>query len=137
VKRQQVAPKKVYCIDTGLANTVGFSFSPNTGRLLENCVYLALRRTTPEVYYLTTGAGAEVDFYLPQTRLLLQVTQSLSHAETRQREVRALSDAMGELDAQEGIILTEAAEAPIETATGRIIVQSVARWLLTASNKPL
>ena len=46
VKRQQVAPKKVYAIDTGLVNAVGFSFSPNTGKLLENLVYLALRRRT-------------------------------------------------------------------------------------------
>jgi uncharacterized protein len=34
VKRQQIAPKKMYCIDTGLVNAVGFAFSPNTGKLL-------------------------------------------------------------------------------------------------------
>ena len=41
VKRQQIAPKKVYCVDTGLAHSVGFSFTPNTGKLLENLVFLA------------------------------------------------------------------------------------------------
>lgn len=55
VKRQQVAPKKVYAIDTGLANAVGFSFSPNTGKLLENLVFLALRRRTSEVHYVGGG----------------------------------------------------------------------------------
>ena len=49
VKRQQIAPKKVYPIDTGLANAVGFAFSPNTGKLLENVVFLALRRRTQEI----------------------------------------------------------------------------------------
>jgi predicted AAA+ superfamily ATPase len=32
VKRQQIAPKKIYCIDSGLSNAVGFSFSQNTKR---------------------------------------------------------------------------------------------------------
>ena len=26
VKRQQIAPKKVYCIDTGISNVLGFGF---------------------------------------------------------------------------------------------------------------
>jgi hypothetical protein len=34
VKRQQIAPRKMCCIDTGLSNAVGFSFSPNTNRIV-------------------------------------------------------------------------------------------------------
>ncbi|MEO8230802.1 MAG: ATP-binding protein, partial [Ignavibacteriota bacterium] len=37
---QNTNDKKIYCIDNGLANNVSFSFSENTGRLLENDVYL-------------------------------------------------------------------------------------------------
>jgi hypothetical protein len=55
VKRQQIAPKKVYAIDTGLASAVGFAFSANTGRLLENQVFLALRRQTPDIGTDITG----------------------------------------------------------------------------------
>jgi predicted AAA+ superfamily ATPase len=29
VKRQQIAAKKMYCIDTGLAEAIGFAFSTN------------------------------------------------------------------------------------------------------------
>ncbi|HSG46134.1 MAG TPA: ATP-binding protein, partial [Anaerolineales bacterium] len=62
VKRQQIAPKKIYCIDTGLVNKVGFGFSPNTGKLLENLVFLTIRRTTQDIYYFSSPGGYEVDF---------------------------------------------------------------------------
>ncbi len=108
VKRQQIAAKKTYCIDTGLANAVGFNFSANTGRLIENLVFLALRRKEREIFYYTTPAGFEVDFYIPEQRLLIQVTQNMNKSSTREREVRALVDGMrsipraqrGDLDGQ-------------------------------------
>jgi predicted AAA+ superfamily ATPase len=132
VKRQQVAPKKVYAIDTGLAQAVGFSFSPNTGKLLENLVFLALRRRTREVYYYTSPAGFEVDFYLPETRELIQVSQNLAQPATREREVRALTDAMQGLGVSRGLILTDANAGPIEANGLTIEVRSVTEWLLSA-----
>lgn len=130
VKRQQVAPKKVYAIDTGLANAVGFFFTPNTGKLLENLAFLALRRRTPEVYYYTSPAGYEVDFYLPQTGELIQVSQSLAQPATREREVRALTDALRGLGLRRGLLLTDANAAPIEVDGLIVEVRSLAEWLL-------
>jgi len=139
VKRQQVAPKKIYAIDTGLANAVGFSFtysavscSPNTGKLLENLVFLALRRRTSEVYYYTSPAGYEVDFYLPETRELIQVSQNLAQPATRERETRALTDALRGLGLTRGLILTDANIAPIEVDGLTLEVRSLAEWLLSA-----
>ena len=119
-------------IDTGLANAVGFAFSANTGRLLENLVFLALRRRTQEVYYYTSPAGFEVDFYLPETRELLQVTQNMEQPATREREVRALTDAMRGLDLSHGLILTDANAEPIEANGMTIEIRSLAEWLLQA-----
>ncbi len=130
VKRQQIAPKKVYAIDTGLANAVGFFFSPNTGRLLENLVFLALRRRTPEVYYYATPGGHEIDFYLPQTGELIQVSQNLAQPAVREREVRALTDALRRLGLKRGLILSDESLAPIETNGFTLEVQSIARWML-------
>ncbi len=135
VKRQQIAPKKIYVIDTGLANAVGFSFSPNTGKLLENIVFLALRRQTKEIYYYTSPAGFEVDFYLPETKQLIQVTQNLRHAATREREIRALNDAMQGLGLSQGLILAETNAAPIETGGQIIEIRSLAEWLLEDSTE--
>ncbi len=56
VKRQQIAPEKIYCIDTGFVNKVGFGFSPNTGKLLENSVFLAVRRTNQLPYAICCGS---------------------------------------------------------------------------------
>jgi uncharacterized protein len=133
VKRQQIAPKKVYCIDTGLAHTVGFNFSPNTGRLLENLVFLALRRRTRDLFYLSTPGGYEVDFYLPEKRLLIQTASSLENPETRMREMRAIQDAAQAVKVESALILTNAAEEPFEAGGVPVQVQSISEWLLVGS----
>jgi uncharacterized protein len=131
VRRQQVAPKKVYSIDTGLVNSVGFSISPNTGHLLENLVFLALRGRSADVYYYTPSSGVEVDFYLPETRELYQVAQNMAQPATREREVRGLTDAMRDLGVQSATILTDVSADPIRVGDASIEVRSVAEWLLT------
>jgi len=131
VKRQQVAPKKIYCIDTGLSSTVGFNFSPNTGKYLENLVFLALRRQTRDLYYYTTRGGYEVDFYLPEYRQLIQVTQRLENSSTRGREVRALEDAVKVLKIDNALILSDANEATFEVSGVPVKVQSIAEWLIS------
>ena len=130
VKRQQIAPKKVYPIDPGLANVVGFSFSPNTGKLLETAAFLALRRQTKEIYYYTTPASYQVDFYLPETRQLIQVSQHIDHPATREREVRALFDAMQALKVEESLILADVNADPIQENGFTIQIRSLAEWLL-------
>jgi len=130
VKRQQIAPKKVFCIDTGLANAVGFNFSPNTGKLLENLVFLALRRQTRDLYYYTTPNGYEVDFYLPEHRMLVQVSQHIENLPTRQRELRALEDALRKLEAKSILLLTDAKENPIDLNGVPVRIESISEWLI-------
>ena len=131
VKRQQIAPKKIYCIDTGLSKAVGFGFSPNTGKLLENLVFLALRRQTKEIYYYTTPAGYEVDFYLPEKRQLIQVTQHLENPVTREREVRALNDALQTIQVESALILSDANENSFEIHGVSVEVRSMQEWFIT------
>jgi predicted AAA+ superfamily ATPase len=131
VKRQQIAPKKIYCIDTGLSNAVGFGFSPNTGRLLENLVFLALRRQTKEVYYYVTPGGFEVDFYLPEKRQLIQVATNLENPATREREIRALNDALGGAKVESALILSDTNENSFELGGVQVEIRSVAEWLLS------
>lgn len=130
VKRQQIAAKKVYCIDTGLINAVGFNFSPNTGKLLENVVFLALRRKTSEIYYFSTPAGYQVDFYLPETRQLIQVAQNMDHPATREREIRALMDAMRAINLSNGMILSSSNMDSVTENSATITIRSQAEWLL-------
>jgi predicted AAA+ superfamily ATPase len=130
VKRQQIAPKKIYVIDTGLARTVGFAFFPNRGRLLENLIFLALRRQGRDIYYLTLKDGYEVDFYLPQAGLLIQVAENLQQEQIREREIRALKAAMSSLNLQEGLILTANGEDSLQSDNMTIHIQPIATWLL-------
>ena len=130
VKRQQIAPTTGYAIDTGLANAVGFTFSPNHGRLLENLVFLALRRQTRAIYYYRAADDYEVDFFLPETRQLIQVTQSLAAPAVREREVRALTATMQALDIDHAVILTDAGADPITLEGATIEIRAVAQWLL-------
>jgi uncharacterized protein len=130
VKRQQIAAKKVYSIDTGLVNAIGFSFSPNTGKLMENAAFLALRRKTHEIYYYTTSAGYEVDFFLPESGQLVQVAQNMDNPATREREIRALADAMKMLDLSSGLILADSNTEKITRNGITITIRSLAEWLL-------
>ena len=130
VKRQQIAPKKIYAIDTGLARAVGFAFSPNRGRLLENLIFLALRRQGRDIYYLTLKDGYEVDFYLPHAGLLIQVAENLQQEQIREREIRALKAAMSSLNLQEGLILTANGEDSLQSGNMTIHIQPIATWLL-------
>jgi predicted AAA+ superfamily ATPase len=112
---------------------VGFGFSPNTGNLLENLVFFALRRQTHEIYYCATPGGYEMDFYLPENRQLIQVAHNLdaSRTATREREVRALSDALTGVKVESALILSDANENSFELGGVRVEVRSVGEWLLS------
>ena len=129
VKTQQIANKKIYAIDTGLIKSIAFSFSENRGKLLENLVFLALRKSTQEIYYYTTKNNLEVDFYLPKQKILIQVCQTMVEEETQTREVGALEEARKELNIDSAIILTED-DGDITTNDIKIKVISIYEWLL-------
>jgi predicted AAA+ superfamily ATPase len=44
-------PKKIYFIDNGMRNSVATRFSPDTGKLVENLVFLELKRRGFETYF--------------------------------------------------------------------------------------
>ena len=132
VKQQQIANKKVYCIDTGLVKSVAFSFSEDWGKFLENMVFLKLRRLYNEdIYYYKTKTEKEVDFYLPKKKTFIQVCQSINDPVTRERELRALVEAMGEVEKGTGFILTEDEKETL-SFDGRVIpVLPIYEWLLS------
>lgn len=132
VKQQQIANKKVYCIDTGLTKSVAFSFSQDKGKFLENIVFLALRRLNGEdIYYYKTKTEKEVDFYLPRKKIFIQVSQSINDPATRERETDALIDAMGEVEKSTGFILTEDEENNLSFDGTAIPVHPIYEWLLS------
>lgn len=137
VKRQLIAPKKVYGIDTGLINAVGFQLSQNTGHLLENLVFLELRRATRQLYYYLTKSGFEIDVYLPDRKLFVQVAQHVNNPDVYARELRALNEAVAEIDGSQGLLLTMDSEVRNARNVSSIQTLSVTDWLLRASDETI
>jgi predicted AAA+ superfamily ATPase len=131
--RGNTNPKKVYCIDHSLVTSVSSGILANSGHLLENLVFTALRRLHPEVYYYKTATGREVDFVIPglgRSRKLVQVCESLAEPQTRKRETAALREAMEELGLNTGTIVTRNESEQVETGEGTIEVVAAWRYLL-------
>lgn len=137
-KEQENSPQKVYAIDTGLANVVGFRSSYNLGKLAENLVFLELKRraySNPylEIYYWKSLAQEEVDFLVKEdtkVKELIQVCWDIGDLNTKKRETKALLKAMAEFKLNSGLIITEDFEGE-ELISGKIIKYiSLRRWLL-------
>lgn len=132
VKEQQIAAKKIYSIDTGMLNSVGFSFSENIGKLMENLVFLHLRRQHQDIYYFKTKQNHEVDFFIPSQQLAIQVSQGLSDEETRQRELRSLLELSEEKKEQNRLqVITLADRDTITTKGLTVDVVPLYEWLLS------
>ena len=134
LKQQLIAPKKVYCIDNGLCQSVAFKFSGNEGWYLENLVAIELKRRGEEIFYYETRGGKEVDFLLrrgSKVTGLIQVTSSLSDPWVREREVKSLASAMEELEFRKGTILTNSDQEEIKIGKSKIVVIPVYQWLLS------
>jgi len=138
IKEQEKSPRKVYAVDTGLANVVGFQFSGNLGRLAENLVFLELRRrfysqSFMEIYYWKSLAQEEVDFVVKEdtkVKELIQVCWDLSDINTKKREIKALLKAMDEFKLKKGLIITEDFEGEEDYDGKKIQYTTLRRWLL-------
>lgn len=132
VSQQTLLQKKIYAIDTGLVRQIAFHFSKKHGRYLENIVFLELRRRYKEIFYYKTEDNLEVDFLIREGAkivLLIQVTENLKDPKTRNREYKALTKAMRELQVEKGLILTQE-EEPIDPEFPEIQVSAIYQWLL-------
>jgi predicted AAA+ superfamily ATPase len=131
--RANTNPKKIYCIDHALVTSVSSGILVNSGHLLENLVFSALRRVTPDIFYFRGKGGREVDFVVQwqdRSRMLVQVCESMAEPQTRKREVAALAEAMADLELKEGTIVTRGEDAQIQVDAGTIKVVPAWRFLL-------
>ena len=134
LKQQFIAPKKVYCIDSGLMNTIGFKFSENRGKVIENEVALELQRRKAkensfEVYYWKDYQQNEVDFIIKKDKKiesLIQVSYINSKEEIKEREINALLKASKKLRCKNLIVITWDYET--EEKFGGEIIKFVPLW---------
>lgn len=137
-REQEKSPRKVYAIDVGLANTIGFRFSQNMGRLAENLVFLELKRkemlgSNLEIYYWKDVNHREVDFLIKENlkvKQLIQVCWEVNRPETKNREIGALLKAMKEFNLEEGLIITDDYEAEENIKGKKINYIPLWKWYL-------
>ncbi|MBU4077240.1 MAG: ATP-binding protein [Euryarchaeota archaeon] len=128
---QAASPKKVYCIDTGLRNIASFRFSEDTGRLVENVVFLELKRKGMEIYYWS-GKG-EVDFVIKEglhVNELIQVCWNIYDGDKKNAELKGLIEAMDEFDLKTGLMITEDSDLEENIGDKKIKYIPLWKWLL-------
>ncbi len=100
LRQMQTTPKKIYAIDNGLIVANTFNLSENLGKLLENQVYIDLRREGKKIFYYHTSDGYEIDFVTQDNQgkyEIIQVVWETNDPLTLEREKRALHQAEKEL----------------------------------------
>lgn len=106
-KVSAVNPRKVYAIDTGMVQCNSLSFTEDTGRLLENLVYIHLRKTCEKLFYFREKNECDfVVFEKNKCKMAIQVCQEV-HSENMKRELNGLLEAMQFFKLKEGLILTQ------------------------------
>ena len=106
-KSQMLAPKKVYICDTGLIKAGTLLRTENYGYLLENIIYMHLRRRTKELFYYNENKK-ECDFIeleAGKVKTLIQVCWELN-TDNEEREIDGLIDALRFFNQPKGLIIT-------------------------------
>ncbi len=142
LKESIIAPKKVYCIDNGIINVLGFKISENISSLMENLVAVELLRIKSywskewEIYYWRDSQFGEVDFVIKsgqQIKHLIQVTYATGKDEIEGREVKSLTKASDLLNCKKLSIITWDYEDTIKFENREIKLLPLWKWLLTKS----
>jgi predicted AAA+ superfamily ATPase len=138
LKQQFVAPKKIYCIDSGIVNSVGFNISKNQGKLMENIVAVELYRRCAgdnkfDIYYWKDHQQNEVDFVIKKGQKvtqLVQVTYASNLNEVNERESKSLLKASKELRCKNLKIVTWDYSGEEKKAGVKIKYEPLWSWLI-------
>ncbi len=135
LKVMQKAPRKAYVVDNGFVSGAGFNVSENLGRLLENEVFLELRRRgydeEKSLFYYRSRNDKEVDFVTrrgPQVEQLIQVCYDISSERILKRELSALVECAGELHCDNLLLVTFDREDMIKYKDYDIRVLPFDKW---------
>jgi len=132
LKKQYISNKKIYAIDNGVRNKISFRFSDDRGKLLENLVFIELKRRQKEIYFFKTKNNREIDFiyYEDGKFVLIQVAYSLADYKTKEREVKAIVEANKTINNTNNIILSYNEKDILEFDGVKIEIVPIWEWLL-------
>ena len=117
VLKQELSAKKAYVVDNGLINAVTVRFSRDFGKLLENMIFLELRKRGLDRIFFYKNKR-ECDFLWVTSegdQGVIQVCYDVSDPLTLRREVEGLRQAGKQAGLSRGYIVTNEEEDKIET----------------------
>jgi len=130
-RKQLQNARKIYFIDNALIRKLGFIFSEDRGRFLENMVFIELKRRGKEIYYFK--GKAECDFLVRDGIDItgaIQVCYAFGDKETRDRELKGLMEALVAYHIDNGWILTDDTEETLEQNGKMIRIMPVWKWMI-------
>jgi predicted AAA+ superfamily ATPase len=138
IKNSLKAPRKVMFIDNFFLRRFSSKFSENIGRLMENCVFVQLKRKASEnqlleIFYWKDYQQNEVDFVIKEgleVKQLIQVTYASSKDEIEKREIKALLKASELLKCKDLLCITWDYEDEIKIKNKKIAFKPLWKWLL-------
>lgn len=119
--------RKYYFTDNGLLHL--FLVDANTS-LLENIVAVTLRRKYGDGSYFWNSKNAEVDFVVPEEKLAVQVSYSMTDANTSKREIDGLIKLHSIQPINTMIVVTMEEENIVEKDGFHIELVPLWKWLL-------
>ena len=137
IKKQHANPKKVYAVDVALARAVSFKFTDDKGRILENIIFMELKRRKKESYY--HKEKYECDFVVKRGMKITEVIQVCYELDenNKKREINGLTEAMNKFNLKQGIILTDNQEEELKEGNKKIIIKPDWKWLIEKGELPL
>ncbi len=129
--------KKLYVVDTGLIKALSISPTESTGLLMENMVFLELKRRKAldeniEIYYWRDLSGREVDFLIRKGKNieeLIQVSYVKTEDDMERREINGLIKASESTGCRNLRIITWDCEGRLEKDGRKIEAIPLWKWL--------
>jgi len=137
-RRVMLSIPKIYFNDTGLVSSMLTDFEENVGKLMENLVFLELKKKEEKgeirvLHYWKDYQGNEVDFFCKDKNpLLIQVTYASSKDEIEKREIKALIKASQQLKCKKLLIITWDYEDVFTVGGKKIKCVPFWKWLLSS-----
>ncbi|MCK5519639.1 MAG: ATP-binding protein [Candidatus Marinimicrobia bacterium] len=130
IKKQMKNSKKVYVIDLGFAHRIGFNFSGNKGRVLENVIFIELLRRKQEIFYYK--GKNECDFVVREGLKIstaIQVTWTLDFMNLK-RELNGLMEAVNTFELKSGLIVYMNLDVPLSEIPKNVELVPAWKFLL-------
>lgn len=114
-----------------MRNAIAFSFSKENGRLLENLIFIELKRRGENIFF--NKDKKECDFVIEDKGRIIQAIQVcyLLNEDNQKREIDGLIEALIRNKLKEGLIITHSDERTINQDGFTIKVIPAWKWLIS------